>query len=452
MLALAGPVVLAELGWMAMGTVDTLMVGRLGPAAIGSVGLGSTLFLVPAVFAIGLLLGLDTLVSQAFGAGRPRECRRWLVHGAYLAVLITVPLTAIGVGVLVPGLRHVGLDPEVEALSRPYLRTVTWSLLPLLLYATFRRYLQATDRAVPVTVALVSANAVNVVANWALIFGHLGAPALGVQGAAWATVVSRAWMALLLLAVIARTWRTAPATERPRFGLEAARLVRLARLGVPAALQLTLEIGVFAVATALAGRLDADSLAAHQIALTAASVAFMVPLGVSSAGAVRVGQSVGRGDPAGAAGAGWTALLVGTSFMALAAVVFVLLGEPLVTAFTADRTVIELGTGLLLVAAAFQLFDGVQVVSTGILRGLGDTRTPMVCNLAGHWAIGLPLGWGLCFPGGLGVLGLWVGLAAGLTTVGVVLLWVWARRVRGLLAHEPDVAPDPAGDPGGPAS
>jgi len=447
MLALASPVVLAEIGWVAMGTVDTLMVGRLGPEAIGAVGLGSTLFLVPAIFAIGLLLGLDTLVSQAFGAGCRDECRRWLVQGVHLAVLLTAPLTALGLFVLLPGLRHAGLAPEVEALGLPYLKTVTWSLLPLLLYTAARRFLQATDRAVSVMVALLSANAVNVLANWILVFGHLGAPALGVSGAAWATVISRSWMALFLFAVIAWPWRGERLEARPRLVPEPARLLRLARLGLPAALQLTLEIGVFAAATALAARLDAVSLAAHQIALTAASITFMVPLGVSSAGAVRVGQAVGRRDALGAAAAGWTALLAGTAFMALAALVFALLGALLVAAFTADAVVIALGARLLLVAAAFQLFDGLQVVATGILRGLGDTRTPMLCNLVGHWCLGLPLAWVLCFPGGWGVLGLWVGLSAGLIAVGAVLLWVWARRVRGLRSSGPALASSLVADP-----
>jgi len=245
----------------------------------------------------------------------------------------------------------------------------------------------------------------------------------------------------VLFAAIAWPWRgERPAHERPALAPEARRLAELTRLGLPAALQVTLEVGVFAAATALAGRLDANSLAAHQIALTAASVTFMVPLGVSSAGAVRVGQAIGRRDPEAAAWAGWTALLVGTSFMAFAALSFVLLGAPIVKSFTTDATVIAMGARLLLVAAAFQLFDGLQVVSTGILRGLGDTRTPMLCNLVGHWCLGLPLAWALCFPAGWGVFGLWVGLSAGLIGVGAVLVWVWSRRVRGLQSAGPALA------------
>jgi MATE family multidrug resistance protein len=207
---------------------------------------------------------------------------------------------------------------------------------------------------------------------------------------------------------------------------------QLLGLGLPAASQVTLEVGVFAAATALAGRLPPASLAAHQIAINIASFTFMVPLGIASAGAVRVGQAVGRRDAAGAARSGWTALLFGTLFMACAAAVFLLIPRVLVGAFTTNISVLQIGTSLLFVAAVFQLFDGVQGVATGVLRGLGDTRSPMLWNLAAHWFLGLPLGYALCFIGGLGVIGLWWGLSAGLIICGIALLVVWSRRIRTL--------------------
>jgi MATE family multidrug resistance protein len=432
---LAVPAVLAELGWMAMGTVDTLMVGRLGKEAIGAVGLGSVLFLVPAIFAIGVLWGLDTLVAQAFGGGRTDECHAWLVQGTYLSVLLGVPLTAsLWWGVL-PALPAAGVNPDVLGLVVPYLRDLAWSLPPLLLYTTFRRYLQALGRATAVAIALVTANLVNLFGNWVFVYGHLGAPALGVRGSAWSTVGARIYLAVFLLAAILL------AERRNRTGLadtgmkaQPARLRQLLALGVPAALQLTLEVGVFAAATALIGRLDAASLAAHQIALTAASITFMVPMGVSGAGAVRVGQAVGRGDSRSAAEAGWAALALGAGFMILAGLSFVAVPRSIIAPFTRDAAVVAIGVSLLRVAAAFQLFDGIQVVATGVLRGLGDTRTPMLCNLFGHWGLGLPLAYGLCFLAGMGVVGVWIGLSAGLIAVGAVLLTVWMRRVRRLRA------------------
>jgi MATE family multidrug resistance protein len=442
MFTLALPVVFAELGWMTMGMVDTLMVGRLSPEAIGAVGLGSSIFFGVCIFAMGLLLGLDTLVSQAFGAGEINACHRWLVHGVVLAAGLSIPVAGL-LFWIDSGLEGWGLDPTVLALTRPYVEIVAWSVLPLLLYAAFRRYLQSMGIVRPVMFALLAANVVNVFVNWVLIFGNFGAPALGVSGAAWATVFSRLAMMAFLLATILYRERE----ERHQYSgvkdgvfdsltLEMAWFRRLLTLGTPAATQLTLEVGAFAAATALAGRLAPVSLAAHQIAINYAALSFMVPLGISSAGAVRVGHAVGRRDPAGAARAGWTALLFGVLFMSAAAAVFLTMPRLLLLAFTGDGGVLDVGVTLLFVAAVFQLFDGVQGVATGALRGLGDTRTPMLWNLAGHWFIGLPLGYSFCFLLGFGVIGLWWGLSLGLMICGVGLLTVWMRRIHQLqVAH-----------------
>ena len=422
MFALAFPVVLAELGWMTMGIVDTLMVGRISPEAIGAVGLGNALFMGVGVFAMGLLLGLDTLVSQAYGAGKLEECHRWLHHGVVLSVVLTAPVMGLLWGISA-SLDSWGLDAGVLRLTRPYLNLVAWSVLPLLLYASFRRYLQAMDAVRPVMIALVLANVMNAIVNWILIFGHFGAPALGVGGAAWATVASRTVMAgILLAAIVIRERDLSPGLFETPLRVEAPWLRRLFALGFPAAMQITLEVGVFAAAGVLAARLAPVALAAHQIALNVAGFTFMVPLGVSAAGAVRVGQALGRRDPEGAARSGWTAVLFGALFMSAAAAVFLLFPRALIGAFTSDAGVLEVGVSLLAVAAVFQLFDGLQGVSTGVLRGAGDTRTPMLWNLAGHWLIGLPLGYALCFIAGLGVIGLWWGLSVGLIICGIALL------------------------------
>jgi multidrug resistance protein, MATE family len=437
--------VMAELGWMTMGLVDTLMVGRIGPEAIGAVGIGSSLFMAICIFAMGLLLGLDTLVAHAFGAGRLDECHRWLASGVTLSLLLSIPITIV-ILVLSSALSGWGLDPAVLRLTQPYLDVLAWSIPPLLLYASFRRYLQGMGSVRPVTAALVFANVLNAFVNWLLIFGHLGAPAMGVRGSAWATVGARIVMAAVLLVVIVyrerslvrsrltavRSRGTRTVSGWPILPIDPAAIRRLLELGLPAASQVTLEVGVFAAATALAGRLAPSALAAHQIAVNLASVTFMVPLGIASAGAVRVGHAVGRRDALGAARSGWTAILFGVSFMSLAAAAFLLLPRALIGAFTSDPAVVSIGVSLLFVAALFQLFDGVQAVSTGTLRGLGDTRTPMLWNLAGHWFIGLPLGYTLCFTLGFGVIGLWWGLSTGLIICGIALVTVWARSVRHL--------------------
>ena len=430
MLALAVPVVAAELGWVAMGTVDTMMVGRVSAEAIGAVSLGTALFLAVAIFGMGLLLGLDTLVSQAFGAGRIDDCHRCFFQGVYLSLALA-PVLMLVVYLLVHMLGAWGTDPEVAALTVPYVEKVTWSLLPLLLYASFRRYLQAMGLVQPVMFVLITANVVNAIVNWLLIFGNWGAPTLGVVGAGWATFISRSYMAGgLFLYILYNDHRRRTGLFSVSFAFDPSRMRELLTLGFPAAAQITLELGVFAVATALAGRLDSVSLAAHQIALTAASITFMVPLGVSSAGAVRVGQALGRGEPRAAGQAGWMALILGAGFMALSALCFLSFRSQILRAFTSDEAVLTAGVSLLFVAAFFQLFDGIQVVATGILRGAGDTRTPMLSNLVGHWFLGLPIGVTLCFILDWGVVGLWIGLSIGLIGVGIVLLFVWTRRVR----------------------
>jgi multidrug resistance protein, MATE family len=315
----------------------------------------------------------------------------------------------------------------------PYTRATAWSTFPLLIFTAFRRYLQGMGRVRPLMFALVSANVVNVVGNWVLVYGHLGMPAMGVEGSGWATTVSRLYMALVLVAyTIRHDRRYATGLRLAPWRPDLARLRRLLGLGLPAALHVSLEVGVFAAATALAGRLDAASLAAHQLVLNMASVTFMIPFGLASAGAVRVGQALGRRDRDAAARAGWTTLALAAAFMAAAGLTFALAPHALLRAFTDDPRVLAAGVGLMYVAAAFQLFDGVQGVTTGNLRGLGDTHTPMACNLTAHWGLGLPVGYALAFPGGLGVLGLWIGLSLGLVVAGCVLLRVWVVRTRAL--------------------
>jgi MATE family multidrug resistance protein len=427
MLALALPVAAAEIGWMAMGLVDTMIVGRVGAVAIGAVSIGSHLYFAVAITGIGMLLGLDYLVASAHGAGRDEDGRRALVQGLYLATAVSIVLTGVLL-LLEDNLHRLGIEPAVAAATPPYLRALTWSLWPLLLFAALRRYLQALGLVRPIMLALVSANVINATVAWVLVFGHWGAPQLGAAGAGWATCASRIYLLAFLVVAVARAERRAgrglPASLRPDREL----LGRLVRLGLPASTQMLLECGVFATATVLAGGLAANALAAHQIALSAAAFTFMVPLGISAAAAVRVGHAVGRRQPAAARRAGWTALLLAGVFMSASAMLFVVAPGAVLRVFTDAPEVIATGVTLLGVAAAFQLFDGLQVVATGALRGLGDTRTPLLANLGGHWLIGLPIGALLCYRVGWGVIGLWVGLCIGLIVVAIALIGAWARR------------------------
>jgi multidrug resistance protein, MATE family len=433
MLRLAGPVVLAEMGWFMMSIVDTVMVGPLGPAAIGAVGTGGILFMTLMVFGFGTLLALDTFVSQNYGAGRIDECHRWLFAGIQLAAILTVVLMVvaeIGVWNLAAFGFHPDLLPQLEA----YSALLVWSAPPLFAYVVFRRYLQAMNLVRPVMIALVAANLMNGLVNWMFIYGNLGAPALGVVGAAWATVASRVVLAASLFGVIWYQERQRPSgLHDVPFAWDPVRVWRLFRLGWPAALQITFEVGVFAAASALAGRIAPLAAAANQVVLNIAGFIFMIPFGLSSAAAVRVGQAVGRGDAPGMRRAGWTALGIASTVMTASAIMFFTIPETLIRIYSDDPSVVEVGVVLLFICSVFQLFDGLQTVTTGALRGLGDTRSPMVANLVGHWLIGLPVGYVLCFQRGWGVAGLWTGLSVGLILIGATLLGVWTYRSRGTI-------------------
>lgn len=428
MLQLAWPIVLAELGWTMMGIVDIVVVGRLPASAdaIAAVSLGSILFYVVAIFGAGLLLGLDTLVSQAFGAGSREDCHRSLINALYLTLPLGIILMATLWGIL-PLLKRMGERPEVLTLLNPYLATLTWSVFPLLLYFALRRYLQSVNVVRPVMFALISANLINLAGNVILVFGHLGMPALGVKGSAYATVLSRVYMTVVL--VLALIWSEKPGLHWP-LAIDWERMRVILRLGLPAGMQILLEIGMFAVTAALLGRIDSVSLAAHQIALNAASVTFMVTLAIGSAAAVRVGQALGRNDRAAAATAGWTAFGIGVAFMACAAVMFWTVPAYLAAMFTPDPAVIRLSVSLLVVAGFFQIFDGAQIVLAGALRGAGDTQSPMYCHFFGYWVVGLPLGYWLCFGLGWGPVGMWIGLCAALMLIGSILAGLWWAKVR----------------------
>ncbi len=433
-LRLALPLVLAELGWMTMSVVDTMMVGRLpnSAAAIAAVSLGGILVNVLSFFGGGLLIGLDTMVSQAFGAGEREDCHRSLLHGIYLSFALT-PIIMAPIWYFGPLLRAAHIAPEVIALAVPYSKALAWGTLPLLLFFGVRRCMQAMNIVRPIAFALVTANLINAGGNLILIYGMLGAPAMGTVGSGWSTTWSRIYLAAVLVGYLLwydRRHRT-ELLSTP-INLDLRRVQRLILLGLPAAMQITLEIGVFATVTALIGRLGAVALASHQIALNTIAVTYMVPLGISSAAAVRVGQAIGRKDPQGAADAGGTAIFLGGAFMACMSIALLVVPRWIARAYTPDETIIHSTIALLAAGAAFQLFDGVQTVATGALRGVGDTRTPMLCHFTAYWIIGLPLGAWLCFRLNWGAFGLWAGLSIALILIGIVLLLVWRYRVRHL--------------------
>ncbi|HXA49797.1 MAG TPA: MATE family efflux transporter, partial [Candidatus Acidoferrum sp.] len=364
MFRLAAPLAMAELGWMTMGFVDVIMAGRLGPAAMGAGGVGGMIFFPIVIAGTGLTSGLDTLVSQSYGAKDDEECRRSLIAGLWLALAITPVVTVLLLAVL-PLLRAIGTNPEVMALLDPFVKAMAWGVPPLIFYSVFRRYLQARDVVRPITFAVVSANLVNFAGNWMLMYGNWGAPHLGLTGSGISTAMSRAYIGLVLgIALLLHERRYGSRLFRMDWRPDFARIGRLVGLGIPAAVQIGVEGAVFGIVTVMAAKLDALSLAAHTVGINVISLAYMVPLGISSAAAVRVGQAVGRQDRRGVAAAGWTALALGGGFMGLAGVLLFVAPRAVARLYSPDTAVIELSANLLWIAAFFELFDGLQVVAT----------------------------------------------------------------------------------------
>ncbi len=427
LLALAFPVILAQLGIFAMGLVDVLMVGRLGDEAIAAVATGDTYSFVILIVPLGILLGLDPIVSQAWGAGDRAACGRALQRGLVLSVGLSIPLVAAWFAVG-PVLVAIGQGAETVPAARDYVWCLVPGALPVLGFQVLRQVLQAMGRVRPVLVAILIANVFHVLADWAFIYGRFGMPEMGAAGAGLATSLSR-WILFLGLAGVGTVaglrdlqpdWSRRILSPRP--------LARILGVGMPIGVQYGLEVWGFCTVTFLMGSLGSVEVAGHAIALKLASLTFMVPLGLSVAASVRVGHAIGRGDLDSMRRAGWTSFALGAGFMASCGAVFALFPAPLARAFTPDAAVVAMAATLLPIAAVFQVFDGLQAVGFGVLRGTGDTRFPLVINLIGYYVVGLPVGWLLTFRLGAGPRGLWVGLCTALFLVASLLVGrVWTR-------------------------
>ncbi len=427
-LALAAPIVLVQVGMMAMGVVDTLMVGRISASALAAVALGNLYTFAGLVGGMGVLMALDPVVAQSLGAGDREAAARGVQRGLILSALLTVPVAMffLPVRFLLAALQQ---PPEVVPDASAYVWASIPGIFPFLAFVVLRQTLQAMHRTAPIVATILGANLLNVALNWALIFGHAGFPPLGAVGSAWATSASRLAMALALFFAARGDLVPVLTPRRPRV-LEAAPLLAMLRLGLPIAVQYQLEIGAFATIGLLMGYLGTREVAAHQIALNLASLTFMVPLGISAAAAVRVGHAVGRGDAVGARRSAWAASVLGVLFMISMAVVLLTVPGPLARAYTSEANVIAVASILIPIAGFFQVFDGAQVVAAGVLRGLGDTRAPMLINVLGFWLVGMPASLHLAFQRQAGPAGLWWGLVAGLAAVALLLVGRVASRLR----------------------
>ena len=439
MLHLALPLVLAELGWMSMSLVDTVMVGHLpmSPEALSASALAQILYNTLAFGIGGVLLALDTTIAQAHGAGDTPAANRWLWQGLLLSAALAAILTGCFAAAPI-FLRMLHTEPAVIAQAIPTLGALSFGTLPLLVYFALRRYVQAFNHVRVVAATLVTANLVNFALDWLLIFSHhfrfgglsVGWSGLGVVGSGVSTSFARVYQAGFLIVAVAILNR------RNGYGLgehwtlrpDWPRLRHLVALGVPAGATILVEISVFAVFTAAIASLGAVALAGHEIAINCISFTFMIPMGISAAAGIRVGQAVGRGSAAEAKAAGWAALVLSLAVSACTSAVFFLLPAQVAGSFTRDSAVIAAAVPLLVIAAFFQFCDGLQVTVIGALRGAGDTASGLITHCCTYWLCGLPLGLWLCFRRGFGARGLWLGLSTALILAGGILTLRWRGK------------------------
>lgn len=413
---------------MTMGVVDAIMAGRYSPQALAATAIGNFYFFVVAVFGLGVLLVLDPLIAQAVGAKDETAIGLSVQRGLLLSLVLSL-LTGM---LLIPAeavLRGLRQPEELVPLASMYVLICLPGLLPFNAFLVFRQLLQALGQVRAIVTTIVLCNLANAALNWVLIFGNLGAPRLGVAGAALASTISRT---LLLVVLVALSWRTLWTYLHPvrRAVFERAPLMRMLRLGLPIGAAQELEVAYFGGLIILMGLLGTISVAAHQVAINLASLAFMVPVGVASATAVFVGRAVGARDEPAVRRYAIAGLVCGVGFMCLSALLFLLFPVALAEMYSRDVEVVALAAGLIPIAGLFQVFDGTQVVSAGILRGIGDTRFPLIASAVGFWLVGLPLSLALGFRGRLGAEGLWWGSLFALMLVATLLLFRVRLRLR----------------------
>lgn len=424
---LSAPVIITQVGAMLLGVVDIAMVSRVGIHELDAASLGNLWIFGTIIFGMGVIFGLDPIVTQAHGRREHARVALALQRGLVIAVLMSVPIGALWL-VTGPALELFSQPADLARSAHDYARIQIWSVPPFLGYFALRQYLQGRGIVAPSLWVMVLANIFNVIGDWILIFGHFGVPAMGLLGAGIATALTRAF---LLVALV--VWTLAAKLHRDawvpwsRHAIDLRGLGEILGHGIPVGIQFLLEGWAFQIATLMAGRLGAEALAAHTVVISMASLSFMMPMGLSQGAATRVGNLIGAGDPFGARRTAWIAFAMGASLMLISATAFVTLRVTLPSLYTDDANVIAIAATILPIAAAFQIFDGLQVVGGGILRGLGQTRPAAIFNFMGYYLWALPIAWWFAFRLGMGLPGIWWALSIGLATVALLLI-AWVAR------------------------
>lgn len=437
LLSLSVPLVIGNLGWSAISATDLLLLGRLGPDAVAAGSLGLNLYVAFLIFGIGLTTAASPLIASERGRRRHsvRDIRRTVRQTLWAGAAICVPVWLLlwhAEAILV----LMGQDPQLSAGAAELMHSLQWALLPYIGFLVLRNFVAALERPIWGVIVTLLTVPFNALIGWILIFGHFGLPAMGLHGAGLASSLSSTFMFVGMVFVISldrrfRRYHLLGRWWRADWG----RFRTVWKVGLPIAVTLGLEVTVFNAAVFLMGLIGRAPLAAHAIAIQIASLCFMVPMGIGQAATVRVGYAHGAGDPAAVSRAGWLALAFGTAFAVCSAALLIGVPRLLVSGFIdvdlpANAEVTGLAIAFLAVAALFQLVDSAQAVAAGMLRGLQDTRVPMLFAAVGYWVIGIGVGTLLAFPMKLGGVGIWLGLASGLGVVAVLLVWRWSRRDR----------------------
>ena len=424
-LLIAYPVMLGQLGHILVGVADSIMVGSLGAEPLAAVSLANSLFFLVLMFGIGISLAITPLVAAADGGDTTHDAYQFFRHGLVINLVVGVGLCLLLVGAT-PVLHMLDQPPAVVALTIPYLVIITVSLLPFMVFQTFKQYAEGLSLTRTAMFITIGANLLNVGLNYLLIYGYGSFPELGLNGAGIATLIARVVMMVAIAVYVLRAPWFAWQPLRLRY-LHRNIISRMLRIGVPTGFQYVFEVGAFSFASIMMGWLGAEALAAHQIALNLAAISYMVATGLAAAATVRIGNQLGQRDIPNMRRVGGSALLMSVAVMGTSALAFVLFNRFLPSLYIDNESVITLASSLLMIAAVFQLSDGIQAVGLGMLRGITDVKIPTLIALVAYWVIALPLGYVLAFPLRWGAQGIWLGLSAGLTLAAVLLPWRFYR-------------------------